>query len=237
MKAKLATNPTALSTLDTYYKSLAPSAPISRTGLSPQTNTPAPVQTNITPSIVRPPASVTPTVVREPSATNSFDSQIKNAFTSYTSAGKTPQQVYEAMKTKLASNPTALASLETQYAAMNPTNPNVASMAGRKNVPGSATKAPIVTPNSSNKTVNTAGMDKDTAATVTNQVNTINQEYDDKIKTHDAYAKTISDALDKNAAEFQGKYDEQRANVGTMEKEMLSNYAQLKAMIADNYAS
>ncbi len=249
MKSKLAGNTAALSALDTHYNNLMPPTPITGPVTLPKTGT-VPIETfnakisSQTPTqtagtgasnIVAPkPAVTNPIVVREVNPANSFDSQIKNSFATNTASGKTPQQIYDAMKVKLASNPTALAALESHYATLQPTAGN---MAGRKNIPGSSTKAPVATPNKSGASVNTAGMDTDTASAVTSQVKTINQEYDDKIKTHDAYAKTITDALDKNQVEFGGKYQEMRNNVSAMEKEMLGNYAQLKTMIADNYAT
>ena len=112
--------------------------------------------------------------------------------------------------------------------------------AAKKNPPKIATQvamtaAPSTGISKITETINTSLLDKDTASHMRNQVNAINQQYLDKIKNQQEYAKNIMDAYNANKAEFDAKYKDMRDTVNRMENELNSNYSQLKDSVATNY--
>lgn len=188
----------------------------------------------------------------------SYQDSIQAAFSANAASWKTPQQIYDAMKLRLAANPEALNVLNSYYAAQQQPNPSapvvttpnlttpnvstVSSMAGRKNIPNSSIKPTTPTvvtpaPNTSVDAIKNSGLDADTQTQLNSHVSAIHQQYDDKIKSHTQYADNVMSSYNAYKAELDPKYKQMRDQIDAMEKEMNSNYAQLKDAVAGNYAS
>lgn len=224
MQKKLNGNTSALSTLNNYYSTV-----------NKPTTSPASVMPAAAPASTTPVAPITAPVTSAPVVANpvttttpySYDTQIKTAFDNYTTQGKTPQQVYEAMQKKLAGNTKATTALNNFYTSYN-----------KQHAPAKQEASTDTTfSNQSGQAIANSGLDTDVKNQMQKHVDTINSQYDDKIKTQQEYAKGVMDSYNANKGEFDAKYQNMRNAVNKMEQELADNYKQLKDAVGTNFTS
>ena len=75
----------------------------------------------------------------------------------------------------------------------------------------------------------------DTNAALGNDIDIINNQYDDKIKAHTEYANDLMASYNANKAEFDAKYWNMESMINKMENELTWNYWQLKDFLANTY--